>query len=86
MIFLMILSDCDRILRHSKYCRKIITSHDFFLDYSKLFLGRTFLIVNRFSFFLQHILGQNKRRIVRQNILPTVKLNNKCLKNTVIRD
>ena len=40
--------------------------HDFFCTqnpYPKLFLGRTFLIVNRFSKFLQHILGQTKRQI-----------------------
>ena len=31
------------------------------IPYSKLFRGRTFLIVNRFSKFLQRFLGQTKR-------------------------
>ena len=49
------LSDYDRILRVSKFCGKIITSVPFFSTenpYSKFVLGRSFLIVNRFSKFL----------------------------------
>ena len=41
--------------------------------YSKLFLGRLFLIVNRFWKFLQHILGQTKRRILQRKYLLTVE-------------
>ena len=69
MTFFDDLSDYDRILQVSKFCGKIITCHDFFCTenpYSKLFLGRTFLIVNRFSIFSQHILGQTKRQILQR--------------------
>ena len=64
---MMISSDYDKILRVLKFCGEIITS------YEKLFLGTTFLIVNRFSKFLQHILGQTKPRLLLGDILPTVK-------------
>ena len=45
--------------------------------YSKLFLGRTFLIVNRFSKFLQHILGHSKRSILERKCLASVQWNKK---------
>ena len=59
-----------------KFCRKIITSHDSFLQKIPIhnyFWGRTFLIVNRFSTFLQHIFGQTKCQVLQRNILPAVK-------------
>ena len=54
--------------------------------YSKLFLYKTFVIVDRFSKFLQHSLGQTKHRIIQGNILTAVKLSIKYLQNTVIRN
>ena len=39
-----------------------------------LHFGRTFSILNRFSKFLLHILGQTKRQIVQTNISPTLHL------------
>ena len=38
----------------------------------QIFWGQTFLIVNRFSNFFQHILGQTKCRILQKHTLPTV--------------
>ena len=51
------------------FCGKIITSHDFFVQkipIQNCLLGRTFLIVNRFSNFLQHILGQTMCQILQR--------------------
>ena len=60
----MISSDYDRILttsfkilRENNYLPVMI----FCTEIQDLYLGRTFLIVNRFSKFLQHILGHSKR-------------------------
>ena len=36
------------------------------IPYSKLLWDRTFLIVDQFSKFLQHILGQTKRQILQR--------------------
>ena len=71
------LNDCDRILRVSKFLREnnylpamIIFSTEG--PNSKLFLGRTFLIDNRFSKFLQHILGQTKRRLLQRKYFANI--------------
>ena len=47
---------------------------------------KEFLIDGGQENILQHILGQNKRQILKENILPTVELNIKYLRNTIIRD
>ena len=63
---MMILSDYDRMVKVSKFCGKIITSlPSFFVQKSlfKIVFGQNFLIVNRFSKFLQHNFGQTKRQI-----------------------
>ena len=67
---MMILSDYDRILRVSKFCGENNYLPSIIFTYRKtlfkLFLGRMFLIVNRFSKFLKHILGQTKRPILQR--------------------
>ena len=72
-----------------KFCGKIITPHASFLQKIPIpyyFWGRIFLIINQFSTFLQHILGQTKCQVLQRNILPAVKLDRKYLRNTIIRD
>ena len=71
---MMILSDYGEYyelkkMRENNYLPSMI----FFLQKIPihLFLGRIFLIVNRFSKCLQHILGQTKRRILH---FSTIKL------------
>ena len=50
------------------------------------FWGRTFLIVNRFSKFLQHVLGQTLIvKFCKENILPKIELDRKYVRNTIIR-
>ena len=61
--FIIVLSNHNEIPRISKFCGKIFIflSLDFYTEnpFSKLFLTRTFLFVNRFSEFLLHILRLN---------------------------
>ena len=65
---IFILSNHSEIPRISIFCEMIFTSlsRDFCTQnpYSKMFLARTFLFVNRFSNFLLHILRQSKCLIV----------------------
>ena len=73
MTFYDNLCDYGRILRVLKCCGEnnyppslIFTTEN---PHSKLFFGRTFSIANRFSKFLQHILGQTKRYFCKENSL-----------------
>ena len=70
---ILILSNHNEIPRILGVCGKIFTSLslDFCTEnpYSKMFLTRTFLFVNRFSKLLLNILRQTKCSIVPENIL-----------------
>ena len=72
----MIIKECHKfeILRENNY------SHVIFV------FEQNFLIVDRFSKFLLHNLGQTKHWILQGNILPTIKLFRKYMRNTIIRD
>ena len=63
---MMILSDHDRILyKFQNFAGNIYLPSMIFWYIKSLFkivLGRTFLIVNRFSKILQHMFGHTKRR------------------------
>ena len=65
---IMILSNHNEKPRISNFCRKIFMSLslEFCTEnpYSKMFLTRSFLFVNRFSKFLLHILRQTNCSIV----------------------
>ena len=64
-----ILSDYGTILQVLKFCGKMITSLPWCFTsenlYSKLFWGRTFSVVNRFSNFLQHFFAVHFRTNLR---------------------
>ena len=75
---MIISSDYGRILRVLKFCGE--NNSPPFRDFLPLkyrieicFGAELFLIVNRFSNFLQCMLGQTKRQILRKNDLHTIK-------------